>query len=213
MKWARRLKELAEDWAFFLHRDGWKLGISTVVRQIAQLPYRHISYVVVGRSLLDPFPDFTPKIALEIRSFGLQDLNLVRIIDRPSESRACAQRLARGHTGLLALYQGQPVGYCWGCTDVVPTLERVQLNLAEGDFLCVDDYTNPAFRRKGIHTAMKLARYRLFREKGFRREVGYIESRNVASLASFRKVGSQVIGHIEYYRIGPWRWSKYTPCS
>jgi len=212
LNWVRRLGELAEDWAFFLHRDGWKFPtLCSIAREMAQLPYRHIRFVVVARSLWASLPDVEPKMTLDIRPFGSQDLQSVIIINRPSESRACALRLARGHTGLAAFYQDQLVGYAWGCPEVAPTLERVPLNLAPGDFLCQDDFTDPIYRKNGVHVALTLARFRVFRRNGFRRAVAFIESQNKASLSSYLKVGSRVIGHIEFYRVGPWRWSRYTP--
>jgi RimJ/RimL family protein N-acetyltransferase len=158
---------------------------------------------------LEPLPDLEPKIALEIRPIELVDLEWVRQINRPSEARALARRLACGQKGLIALFQRQPVGYAWGCAEVDPALERVQLMLRPGDALYVDAYTAPAFRGRGIQTALLLTRLRLFRDLGYRRVVAYIEKRNAPSLAVWRKVGSQEIGQIDFLRIGPWRCTRY----
>lgn len=75
--------------------------------------------------------------------------------------------------------------------------------------ICVDAYRAPAFRGRGVQTALTLARFRLFRDLGYRREVTYIEQRNDPSLAVWRKAGSQVVGHVDYIRIGPWRRLRY----
>lgn len=200
-----RLAELIEDWMYLIRRNDLKSALPAAGLEIARLPYRHLRFLVIARALTEPLPDLQPKIALEIRPLGQADLESVREIDRPSEARACARRLERGHTGLVALHQGQMTGYAWACTEVNPSLERVQLTLAHGDVLCVDAYTAPAFRGKGVQTALALARFRLFGGPGYQRAIAYIERRNSPSLAVWRKLGGQEIGEIEFRRIGPWR--------
>jgi len=196
---------LTEDWSYLIRRDGARSALPAVGLEIARLPYRHLIFLTVACPLAAPLPDLQPKLPLEIRPFEQADLEFVRQIDRPSEARACALRLERGHTGLLALHQGHVVGYAWACTEVNPSLERVRLTLAPGDVLCVDAYTAPAFRGKGIQTALALARCRLFGDLGYQRAIAYIERRNTPSLAVWRKLGGQAIGEIEFRRIGPWR--------
>jgi GNAT superfamily N-acetyltransferase len=200
-----RLSELIEDWIYLIRRDGVKSALPAVGLEITRVPYRHLSFRIIACSLTAPLPDLQPKLPLEIRPFEQTDLEFVRQIDRPSEARACARRLERGHTGLLALHQGRMIGYAWACTEVSPSLERVQLTLAPGDVLCVDACTAPAFRGKGVQTALALARCRLFGDLGYQRALAYIEQRNAPSLAAWRKLGGQEIGEIEFQRIGPWR--------
>jgi GNAT superfamily N-acetyltransferase len=200
-----RLSELMEDWSYLIRRGGARSAWPAMGVEIARLPYRHLRFLIVACSLTAPLPDLQPKIPLAIRPFEQADLQCVRQIDRPSEARACARRLEWGHTGLLAQYQGQMIGYAWACTEVNPSLERVQLTLAPDEVLCVDAYTAPAFRGKGVQTALTLARCRLFGDRGYRRALAYIERRNGPSLAVWRKLGGQAIGEIEFRRIGPWR--------
>ena len=131
-------------------------------------------------------------------------------MDRPSEANLCARRLACGHLGLIALHQGQPVGHAWGCAEVDPDLERVQLKLEAGDMLCADVYTLPAFRGQGIQTSLALARLQLFRDLGYRRAITYIEMRNRPSVAVWqRKLGSLEIGQIDFIRLGFWYRVRY----
>jgi GNAT superfamily N-acetyltransferase len=134
---------------------------------------------------------------------------LAREINRPSEARLYSRRLARGHRGLIAFHRGEPAGYAWGCSEIDPKLERIWWKLEPGDIFFVDAYTVPAFRGKGVHTALTLARFRLFRDLGYRRSISYVEIHNYPSLAVWRKFGSQMIGYIDYKRIGPWRWVQY----
>ena len=200
-----RLAELIEDWEFYIQRDGLMSAIPAVGLEIVRLPYRHLRFVILARSLDEPLPDLQTKVAIEIRPFERADLELVRAIDRPSEARLCERRLERGHTGLFAFIQGKPAGYAWGCSEVDPDLERVHLKLEPGDVLCTDVYTAPALRGQGVQTALTLARFRLFRDLGYRRAISYIEIHNSPSLAVWRrKLGSQTVGEIDFLRIGPW---------
>ena len=205
MQQISRLAALTEDWQYFIRRDGVKSALPVIGLEIARLPYRHLRVLIVACSLVAPLPDLCPKLPLEVRPLGWADLDFVRQIHRPSEARACARRLERGHTGLVALHQGQVTGYAWACTEVNPSLERVQLTLAPDDVLCVDAYTAPAFRGKGIQTALALARCQLFGGLGYQRAIAYIDRRNAPSLAVWRKIGGQEIDEIEFLRIGPWR--------
>jgi GNAT superfamily N-acetyltransferase len=205
-----RLAELVEDWEFLIHRDGAKRALPGIAADLAWLPYRHLNFFVFERSLTLPLPDLVPAIALEIRPFEQTDLERVRDIDRPSEARLCARRLASGHTGLIALHQGQPVGHAWGCAQGDPNLERVQLKLEAGDVLCADVYVVPAYRGQGIQTSLTLARLRLFRDQGYQRAITYIEVRNGPSVAVWqRKLGSLKVGQIDFLRFGAWYRVRY----
>lgn len=208
MQWVDRLTELIHDWRYLTRRDGWRSAMPEVMRDIVKLPYLHTKFVVLARSLSEPLPDLQPKLALEIREFEPDDVDLVRQINRPSEAQACAQRLILGHKGLVAWYDDRMIGYGWVCTDT--TLERIPVPLNPGDMLCTNAYTAPAFRGRGVQTALVLARLRLLRDLGYRRAIVYIVEDNHPSLAVWRKVGSQVIERGDFRRIGPWRRIRYS---
>ena len=211
MQIMNRLAELTEDWEYLTKRQGFRTSLPLILVDIARLPYRHLRFKILARSLLDPFPVWQPKIRLSIRPFELDDLDVVRQIDRPSEANLCARRLDQGHRGLIAFFEGRPAGYSWGSTDTQTQLERVHLELDPGDVLCSDAFTAPAFRGQGIQTALTLARFHLFRYLGCRRAVSYIEVRNIPSLAVWeRKFNSQRIGTIDFTRIGSWSRVRYT---
>ena len=205
-----RLTELLEDWKDFLQRDGVRSALPAIGREIVQLPYRHMNFLLLARSLIEPLPDLQPKITLDIRPFTQTGLDLVREIERPSEVRLCVRRLAHGHVGLLALHENRPAGHAWACIKIDPGLERVHPRLEPGDVLCADVYTAPAFRGQGIQTALVLARFRLFRDLGYRRAICYIEISNAPSLAVWqRKLGGQIIGQVDFIRAGPWYRVRY----
>jgi len=205
-----RLAELAQDWAYLMRCSGWRSAAPEVLQSLAALPYRHARFVILARSLLEPLPDLQAKIPLEIRGFKPTDLDLIRNIDRPSEVNLCAKRLLHGHVGLLALYAGRPAGHAWASDTMEPSVERVELRLEPGDVICVDAYTAPAFRGKGVQTALAVARLALCRERGYRRMLTYIEVGNRPSLAVWqRKLGCQIVGYVDFVRIGPWRRAGY----
>lgn len=209
MVWVGRLAEFMQDWNYLIQRNGWQSTLPVIGHEIIRLPYRHLRFAVPACSLLE-LPDLQPKILLEIREFKLSDLALARQMNRPSEARLYARRLARGQKGLIAFHEGEPAGYAWGCVEMDTTLERAYWELAPGDVFCVDAYTAPAFRGKGVQTALTLARFRCFRDLGYRRAVAFIEIHNHPSLAVWRKFGSQMIGYIDFRRVGPWRWVRYS---
>ncbi|HSM23845.1 MAG TPA: GNAT family N-acetyltransferase [Anaerolineaceae bacterium] len=206
-----RLVELSEDWKYIAKRKGKKEFWSLIISDLTKLPYRHLKFVVLGRSLMDPFPEWGPRENLSIRAFEQKDLDIVRQLDRPSEARLCAKRLAEGHHGLVALYNDCPAGYTWGSMDPQTRLERIHPKLDSGDVLCTDSFTAPEFRRKGIQTALTLARFHLFREMGCKRAICCIENNNAPSLAVWqRKLSSKPIGMIDFKRIGPWYRIRYS---
>jgi GNAT superfamily N-acetyltransferase len=202
---AGRIAELIEDWKFMFWHDGTFHALPSIGLEIAGLFYRHVRFLVIARSLIDPFPNFRPTLSLEIRPFEQADLKIVRDVSRPSEAKQCARRLERGHQGLIALNRSNLAGYAWGYTELHPQLERVAIELEPGDVLCNDVYTNPIYRGKGVQTALTLARFKLFRNLGFRRAICYIETNNIPSLNVWqRKLGGMTIGSIDFMRIGPW---------
>lgn len=204
--WLGRLTEFFEDWGYLMRRDGIRSTASIAAQELSQLPYRHLEFLILARSLKDPLPEYQPKIELNIRPFEPSDVAYVRAIDRPSEAKLCDRRLASGQMGLLALHGDQPAGHAWASDRLDPTLERVHFQLSPGDGICLDVYTAPVFRGKGVQTALSLARSRFLLEQGYHRVVTYIEKKNRPSLAVWqRKLGSETIGHIDFVRIGPWR--------
>lgn len=200
-----RLLELVEDWKFLVQREGLVNALPTITHEITQLPYKHLKFFIIARSLSDPLPNLRPRIDLEILPFEESHLELIRLIDRPSSAKLCARRLALGHQGFIAFYQNTPVGYAWGCAEMHPAVEQVPIQLEPGDVLCTDVYTNPAYRGKGVQTALSLARFKMFRELGFCKAICYIEVRNAPSISVWqRKLGGQIVGDIDFIRIGLW---------
>jgi GNAT superfamily N-acetyltransferase len=206
MTWLERLAELVEDWVHLIRLGGWGSALPQIGRELARLPYRRIRFLVLTRGLREPVADLQSKVPLQVREFGHSDLELVRQIDRPSEAKQCARRLARGHMGLMALCEGQPVGYAWCLDRVEPALEGMHVRLDPGDIYFTDAYVAPAYRRQGVYTVMTVVRIRLARRLGYRRMVTCVDEYNQPALTVWqRKLGVQVVTHLDFVRIGPWR--------
>lgn len=204
MRTFHRLTEFLIDWKYLFQRDGIRPTLPKIYRELSQLPYRHLSFQILTRSLVEPFPDYQPKLSIDIVRFQQSHLDLVKEIYRPSEAQLCVQRLERGQVGLIALHYDRPAGYAWGCTAGDLDLERVKLQLKPNQILCTDVYTVPELRRKGIQTALTLARFQAFRDLGFQQAVCYIENNNQPSLAVWkRKFNAEQTGSVDFQRIGP----------
>ncbi len=208
VKWNHRLAELVDDWVFYSKTYSWQSSILTISKQFLVLPCRHIHYLVFARSLLDPLPEIHLDNSLVIRRFLPQDIPEVAAIDRPSEARLCARRLANGHVGVAVVHNDRLAGCAWACTEINPNIERIDIPLKPSDFLCNDDYTSPSFRGRGIQTSLVLERFRIFREMGYRRAICYIDIRNHISQHVYKKLGSCQIGEINFIRIGARRWAR-----
>jgi GNAT superfamily N-acetyltransferase len=208
--WHARLAELIEDWSAAVRRDGWLRGLEMVGRDLVRLPAQQAHFKVVARSLSMPLPDLRPKVAVELRGFGPDDLDWVHRHDSPSTARLCGQRLAQGEQGFVALHQGERIACAWCGERPDPSLEGLYARLEPGDGVCTDAYVEPAFRGMGLHAMLALARLGWLRATGYSRAIAYIDERNEASLAVWqRKLSATDIGDLHYLRIGPWRRVRY----
>lgn len=204
MKWVYRLIELMIDWKHLITRGGLRSALIIIAKDLIQLPYRHIEYVVLAYPLSNPITKFESELAIEIRPFLKSDLDYVRQEFLPSEANMCNRRLKSGHRGLVATLNYDPVGYCWLCKD--DELERVDLPMLPGDILITDSFTSPSIRGKSVHTQIGVAALRYAKELGFKRLIMYIVVNNTPSLTVWKKkMGAKVIGHINFKRIGFWR--------
>jgi ribosomal protein S18 acetylase RimI-like enzyme len=205
-RWNDRLGDLVEDWKEDFRRNSLPPAVLKVGKELLQLPYRHIQYFMIARFLLEPLPEVPATELFTIRKFEAVDLPAVVEINCPSEARQLARRLASGHIGVTAYFKNSLVGYAWACKKVDPSLDRIQLDLAPHEFLCIDAYTAPTHRQMSVQTRLIIERLRIFRELGYRKAFCYIEKSNKASLRAWNKVGGTIVGEIDYFRIGSRRW-------
>lgn len=203
----QRIIEVIVDWIFFIRRDGFKPTFSILLKETA--PFRRIKFVLVSRALSRALPEFKFSQSIVIRPFLPADLEIVRRENRPSEAKLLERRLEQKHPGLTALVEGEMAGYSWLSPDM--SLERFKLDLAQGDVLFTDAFVFPSFRRRGVNTALVRAKLELARDLGYKRIIAYIEEDNTPSLAVWcKKMGAEVLGRLEYRRIGLWRKVRFT---
>jgi GNAT superfamily N-acetyltransferase len=207
----KRLAELIEDWQYLAKRDGLKSAIPVVAVDIIQLPYRHLNFEIFARALNEPLPELMSKMPYLIRPFKRDDLKLIYQINRPSEAKLCAHRLAKGHWGVIAIDHVQAIGYAWACVEVDDLVERVPIKLESGDVLFNDAFTSPAHRGQGVQTALTIERLRLVKERGYKRAICYIDINNLPSIHVWKKkLNSSIIGSIDFTRFGAWYFSKFS---
>ncbi len=205
--WKGRFAELSGDWRDYFERRSWRQALQAMGMEFLQLPYRHIHYLVVACSLTEPLPVIALPAGFTLRAFTDADVAAVAAIDRPSEARLCQRRIAAGHIGLAAFYEEQLVGHAWACKQFDSNIDRIDLHLPPSDCLCTDAYSAPAYRGRGIHTLLTLERFKIFRDLGYQRAICNIAANNRPSLRVWKKLGGQVIGELDYFRVGPWRWT------
>lgn len=204
--WLGRIGDYANDWAWFVERDGWRTASTTIFQELASFPYRRLRFLVLARSLRLQVPEYTPSLDLVIRRFEEADLPLVHNLHRPSEATLCALRLAQSQRGFVAFHGTRLVGYAWAGDHIDPTLERIRIPLLHGDAVCFDAFTAPDLRGRGIQSALVSARLRDLLEQGHERVVAWVERRNLPSLAVWQgKFDGELIGMVDFVRIGPLR--------
>jgi hypothetical protein len=75
--------------------------------------------------------------------------------------------------------------------------------------LLTDAFTAPAFRNKGVHTALAIAGAQLAFDLGYKRLICYIDSSNAPSLSVWqRKLQAQVVNRLDFKRMGIWRMTR-----
>jgi GNAT superfamily N-acetyltransferase len=213
INWNHRLAELTEDWIYYYKIYPWRQSIPEIAKEVLQLPFRHIHYLVFARFLTKSLPEISVDSSIEIRKFEPRDVPEVAVINRPSEAKLCTKRLARGHLGVSAIHTDKLVGYAWACTNIDPVLERVRIALKPFEFLCTDSFTSLDYRGRGVQTLLTMERFRMLHELGYERAICFIKKDNLPSIAVWKKLGGQIVGKIDFIRIGRWRYSRYRNIS
>lgn len=197
-----KISELFSDWKFLVNQKGFRIALPEIASDVIHLPYRHIKFYILEYPLSNLPIDIPPKISIIIRPLDFNDIPLIMKINRPSEAKQCKRRLNNGDKGLVAVYQDEVVGYAWGTSDIKPDVEKVPIVLKPNDFLCTDMFTATKFRGKGIQTSLSLARFRLYKDLGFKNAICYIEINNKPSLAVWKnKFKARIIGKINFLRM------------
>ncbi len=81
-----------------------------------------------------------------------------------------------------------------------------EYELADDESYLYGAYTVPAFRRKGIHPAMSCHRLKLLKERGYKRELAFIEPENTAAMRMPEKLGYDKVGVTGFIEAFGFRW-------
>jgi len=196
-KFARLLQDLRAQ----AQRDGWRQTGRWLAESLVSLPYCRIEYTVFARSLLESLPAAQPRLPVVLRRATAADLARFEGFVLPSELRHFAHRLARGRYCFLAVDADNLAAYCWATTNVEFAIDNLKMQLQPEDAYVDDAFTVPAFRRKGIQTAVHLYRLEYMRNLGCQRAILIVDAKNTASQRLVRKLGYQEVDHLSFRRI------------
>jgi len=196
-----KFTRLFDDLQARAQRDGWRHTGRWMVETLVSLPHRRIEYTVFARSLLEPLPGPEPRMAVCLRPATEADLARFTGLVPPSEQRHFGRRLANGRRCFLALDGENLAAYCWASTEIRFEIDNLELPLQPGDVYVDDAYTVPAYRRKGIQTAVHLYRLGYMRDLGCRRAILIVDVKNTASQRLIRKLGYREADHLSFRRV------------
>jgi len=144
----------------------------------------------------------------EMRVTALQptDLSALSSVDHTMTREEVARRLAEGQQCTLGWWGRDLAHARWDSTVPVylPYLGRI-LRPGPGDQIVVGIYTAPAFRGRGIASAVMVDTGRRARANGTLRLAWLVAWWNKRSLGLARQFASRVEGTVGYWALGPWR--------
>jgi GNAT superfamily N-acetyltransferase len=204
----RRWRAGAQDLACLYRRDGLTGVLRRLGGRLAHAVYAGDDHLIIRKDLTEQAPA-PPEGAFRLERAGHQHLPLVaRFNARRCYRRATnafRDRLDRGYIGLVALLDGQMVGWIW-CADPRrhphdAAIQRYRIPDREGDVYAFDLILAEAHRGQGNATALLDQIHAALASLGYRAMWGYVESDNVPSRWLFAICGHAVVGRSRGRRI------------
>jgi ribosomal protein S18 acetylase RimI-like enzyme len=198
------LTKFRKDLQTTLHRQGWLSAGRWLLRYLATVPYEHINFIVLARSLQDHPPVPLPPIPLTMRLATQADLPYLQALVLPSEYDYFVRRLEHGRLCFLAFLaenSRELVAYRWATTEIDPGIDALIMDLPPGSAYIDDVYTAPAQRRQNIQAALYSFCLQYFQDLGYEQFIAIIDVKNLASQALAQKRGYQPIGRASFLRI------------
>lgn len=183
------------------HILGWRL---IWVAPVWTLRPRH---VVLVRDLTTPLPDAPCRPDLHWTQLTEADIPRVVALDPRLGPGEIQRRLAEGQACHLCWVGESVAHYRWEASRpaYLPYL-GLTVRPLPGDVCGAGVFTDPTFRRAGIHTATTLAALHRLRALGHRRAIAFVAWWNGPSLRVERdRAGRTVVGAVGYWNLGPWR--------
>ena len=152
--------------------------------------------LILERTLAGPLA--TPKAngRLEVRQMVEKDLELLRQAGaalRERRIRDFAARMAGGRIGVIAMLDGQPVGYGWlSRLAEVESFCGIKICLSPREGYIYDGFVLPAHRRSGIYPYLLNWRLDYLRNHGCQIVYSIVDPGNAPALRCHRSLGFRV---------------------
>src|SRR5262245_8533879 len=180
-------------------------GLRVAAARIASRIYAKHTELVILRDLGEPV-DLVQRPGLWIREIGPDDAGLVtrfneryRVRDSVAASKSY---LKNGYKGFLVFFEGELAGYWWW-VDVEseaavthPCIERLEIDLKEGDLYGFDYFVAPPYRQHGLAVRCLSLMYRALRAKGYRRVWAFVDERNLPARWVYQAVGNRRVRQV-----------------
>jgi ribosomal protein S18 acetylase RimI-like enzyme len=156
-----------------------------------------------------PLPDFRATLAIEMTELppGLDAHETALAVLPPEHRHDVPQRLARGDRCWATRHGTELVHALWiglGSTYSYELDRRFPLETTDATFYGA--YTVPAYRSRGIDSAVAAHIIVLLRERGMRRCILLIDPHNPAALRVPEKFGFRIVGHTGFVEVFGLRW-------
>jgi len=115
-------------------------------------------------------------------------------------------RLGSGHICFITLHEDKVIGAAWVATQkaYIDYLD-CYIELADNEVYFYDGFILPSYRGKNIMFQFTAQRIIYLREKGYSYGVSATLPENRSALSLYKKNRINYIGHIGYFKIGPWK--------
>lgn len=202
---------------------GWSRGLIwsawQFVSSIRRATYRHSKKYILAFDLKNEnIPDYHADLNIDLRVAGIDDLDTLSKIevvqqDKTMNAGLYGSRLESGFLCLVAYHDGRIVGVDWISDRGNEEYDTIGLSFEMKERSCyaLELYEDKAFVGKGIGMALLSFSLQVCKEKGYERQITWVNANNVKMLSSsIQLFGFKKIGEIEVRRIFNRPYSKWT---
>ena len=174
------------------------------------LPLIDLHYaVVLRRSLQIPFapPKFPAGVTARLAT--VDDLQLFKNMIPPIRLKRFERKLNAGEICLVALYENRGVALGWASPADSLTVNHTPLKLGPKDLYLWGAYVTPAFRRRGLMTAMANMQLRIYQEQGWEYTYQITDWYNRPALNLAKRMSCVPVANILTLRLVEWRIARH----
>lgn len=175
---------------------------------LGETVYRRL--LLVERSLREPIPDVTPRLAVTIALLERSEIDDYLAFRAGTPLAEVQRRLDAGHRCFIARYQGCFAATIWAATTRAWShYLSFEFPIAPDEIYVYDSFALPDLRGQGITRSLGIAMLHDFRAAGYRRVSTAVFPENRASVQVVAKNGWRACGLMGYLKLGPWRYGFY----